>query len=165
MLQHPHGLSEALCQKCNSDLCCCFSCFCAGPERAVHTTRDGSPNPRQPDPSHREKRYIRVNRPTHSSVVCLASPSFRLRVTVSLPPSASCSHASICTSVDIYRAVTQMQKFMHILTVPPQLVCDLLQTFYIEVKCGLSQNCSHWLQWESCTVGLIHTMLLTNSAR
>lgn len=95
VLQHPRGLSEALCQKCNSDLCCCFSCFCAGPERAVHTAGDGSPSTRQPDPSHREKRYIRVNRPTHSSAVCLASPSFRLCATVSLLPSASRSHASI----------------------------------------------------------------------
>lgn len=118
MVQHPRGLLEALCQKCNSDLCCCFSCFCAGPERAVHTARDGSPSPRQPDPSHREKRYIRVSRPTYSSVVCLASPSFRLRATVSLLPSASCSHASICTSVDTQtcgpsRAIIQLYKCTH----------------------------------------------------
>lgn len=87
VLQHPCGLSEALCQKCNSDLCCCFSCFCAGPERAVHTTRDSSPSPRQPDPSHREERYIHVNRPTYSSVVC------RLPV---FPPTCACLPPAIC---------------------------------------------------------------------
>lgn len=51
----------ALCQKRNTDLCCCFSCFDAGPERAVHTTRDGPPGPRQPDPSRREKRCVLVS--------------------------------------------------------------------------------------------------------
>lgn len=73
MLQHSCRLSEALCQKCNSDLCCCFSCFYAGPKWAVHTTGDSSPSPRQPDPSHREKRYICVIWLTYWSVVCLAS--------------------------------------------------------------------------------------------
>ena len=99
----PRGLSGALCQKCNSDLWCCFSCFCAGPERAVHTARDGPNSPRQPDPSHREERYLHVNQA--NVFVCLASPSFRLRATVSLPPSAillSCQHLHKCRLIGMW---------------------------------------------------------------
>lgn len=65
----------ALPQKPNSDLCCCFSCFDAGPERAVHPTRDGPPGPRQPDPSHREKRCVFVTGQCFSPPGCLPSPS------------------------------------------------------------------------------------------
>lgn len=50
----------ALRQQRSSDLCCCFSCFDAGPERAVRATRDGPPCPHQPGPSHRAERYVFV---------------------------------------------------------------------------------------------------------
>lgn len=80
------GLCEALCQKCCSDLCCCFSCFCAGPERAVHTTRDGSPCPRQPGPSHREERYIQAA----NIFICLAN------CLIAFPSTCDCLPPAIC---------------------------------------------------------------------
>lgn len=96
------GLCEALCQKCYSDLCCCFSCFCAGPERAVHTTRDGSPCSCQPDPSHREERYDQAANTFVCLTNCLSvsvrlSPSRHLRL--ALMPRFACRRR---VDVDIY---------------------------------------------------------------
>lgn len=76
------GGGGALHQKRNSDLRCCFSCFYAGPERAVHTTRDGPPGPRQPDPSHREKRYVFVTSQRFPPLHVWPSSSHHLPVAV-----------------------------------------------------------------------------------
>ena len=87
------GGGGAVRQERTSDLCCCFSCFYAGPERAVHTARDGPPGPRQPDPSHREERCVFSLLPVWPSSLTSAAASSLdldfLQVLISLRPELS----------------------------------------------------------------------------
>lgn len=134
----------ALRQKRNGDLCCCFSCFHAGPERAVHTTRDGPPGPRQPDLRHREKRYVFVTgRRFSSPSVCRLLPTICLTLSRQL------------WKVQSYgRVVPDRHSRGHLCS------CFVIRPGFAAALTSLRPGLS---ALPFCSVG--HTVLLTNSSQ